>query len=103
MHHGNSEADPDHKINWRIISHLTPYLLEMRNRVLLALLCLLLAKGAILLIPFLLKYLVDAMDGQNVQSLAPTMLLGLVVAYGAARFANVFFGELRDTIFGRVS
>lgn len=103
MHHGNSEADPDHKIDWRIISHLTPYLLEMRNRVLLALLCLLLAKGAILLIPFLLKYLVDAMDGQNVQSLAPTMLLGLVVAYGAARFANVFFGELRDTIFGRVS
>ena len=103
MHHGNSEADPDHKIDWRIISHLTPYLLEMRNRVLLALLCLLLAKGAILLIPFLLKYLVDAMDGQNLQSLAPTMLLGLVVAYGAARFANVFFGELRDTIFGRVS
>ncbi|MFT7176867.1 MAG: ATP-binding cassette subfamily B protein [Halioglobus sp.] len=31
------------------------------------------------------------------------MLLGLVLAYGAARFSNVFFGELRDTIFGRVT
>lgn len=103
MQHGNFEADPDHKINWRIISHLTPYLLESRNRVLLAMLCLLLAKGAILIIPFLLKYLVDSMEGQNLQSLAPTVLLGLVVAYGAARFSNVFFGELRDTIFGRVS
>ena len=103
MHHGNHEADPDHKINWRIISHLTPYLLESRNRVLLAMLCLLLAKGAVLVIPFLLKYLVDSMEGQNLQNLAPTVLLGLVIAYGAARFSNVFFGELRDTIFGRVS
>jgi ATP-binding cassette subfamily B protein len=103
MHHGSLQADTESRINWRIISHLIPYLRESRNRVLLALLCLLLAKGAILLIPFLLKYLVDSLDGQNLQSLAPTVLFGLVVAYGAARFSNVFFGELRDTIFGRVS
>jgi len=29
--------------------------------------------------------------------------LGLVAAYGAARFANVMFGEIRDTLFGRVT
>ena len=58
MRHGNFEAEPESRINWRIISHLVPYLLESRNRVLLALLCLVLAKGAILTIPFLLKYLV---------------------------------------------
>jgi ATP-binding cassette subfamily B protein len=103
MHHGSLQADTESRTNWRIISHLIPYLRESRNRVLLALLCLLLAKGAILLIPFLLKYLVDSLDGQNLQSLAPTVLFGLVVAYGGARFSNVFFGELRDTIFGRVS
>jgi ATP-binding cassette, subfamily B, heavy metal transporter len=103
MRHGNFESEPEGKINWRIIRHLIPYLLESRNRVMLALLCLVLAKGAILLIPFLLKYLVDAMEGQSVGQLAPTLLLGLVLAYGAARFANVFFAELRDTIFGRVS
>ena len=103
MRHGNFEPEPDHRVNWRIIRHLTPYLAESRNRVLLALTFLLLAKGAILLIPFLLKHLVDALDGQSVQSLAPALLAGLVLAYGAARFSNVFFAELRDTVFGRVT
>ena len=53
--------------------------------------------------PFLLKYLVDALDGQTVQAVAPGLLAGLVLAYGAARFSNVLFAELRDTIFGRVT
>ena len=103
MRHGNFEPDPDQKINWRIVSHLIPYLLESRSRVLVALLCLLLAKSAILLIPFLLKYLVDSLQGRDLQALAPTVLFGLVAAYGGARFANVFFGELRDTVFGKVT
>ena len=47
MRHGNFEPEPDHRVNWRIIRHLTPYLAESRNRVLLALTFLLLAKGAI--------------------------------------------------------
>src|SRR5690606_27351051 len=29
--------------------------------------------------------------------------LGLLLAYGVVRFSNVLFGELRDTIFGRVT
>ena len=103
MHHLNIEDDSDARVNWRIVSHLLPYLLESRNRVLLALLCMVLAKGAILLIPFLLKYLVDSLGPDSSQALAPALLLGLVVAYGAARFSNVFFSELRDTVFGRVS
>jgi ATP-binding cassette subfamily B protein len=103
MRHGNFEADPDARINWRIISHLLPYLLESRYRVMLALACLLLAKGAILLIPFLLKHLVDTLEGASEIGLAPGLLLAMVLAYGAARFANVFFSELRDTIFGRVT
>jgi ATP-binding cassette subfamily B protein len=102
MRHGNYEND-EGPINWRIIRHLIPYLLESRNRVAVAMLCLLLAKGSILIIPFLLKYLVDALEGADLQSLAPGLLLGLVVAYGAARFSNVFFAELRDTIFGKVT
>lgn len=103
MRHGNFEPEPDQKINWRIISHLIPYLLESRSRVFVALMCLLLAKGAILLIPFLLKYLVDSLQARDLQALAPTVLFGLVAAYGGARFANVFFGELRDTVFGKVT
>jgi ATP-binding cassette, subfamily B, heavy metal transporter len=103
MHGMNSDTDPNAKTDWRIIKHLTPYLLESRNRVLLALACLVAAKSAILLIPFLLKHLVDALEGSSAAELAPSLLLGLVLAYGGARFANVFFGELRDTIFGRVT
>jgi ABC-type transport system involved in Fe-S cluster assembly fused permease/ATPase subunit len=103
MRHGNYDAEPDASGNWRIIRHLLPYLRESRGRVLLALICLLLAKSAILLIPFLLKYLVDALDAGTARELAPSLLLGMVLAYGGARFANVFFGELRDTIFGRVT
>ncbi|MFT6275478.1 MAG: ATP-binding cassette subfamily B protein [Halioglobus sp.] len=61
------------------------------------------AKGAVLSIPFILKNLVDGLDGKNAQLTVSTILIGLVIAYGAARFASVFFGELRDTIFGRVT
>ncbi|TGD74759.1 ABC transporter ATP-binding protein/permease [Mangrovimicrobium sediminis] len=101
--HPHSVTDPDARINWRILKHLVPYLLESPYRVLLALACLVAAKAAVLLIPFLLKHLVDSLDGAALAELAPALLLGLVLAYGAARFANVFFGELRDTIFGRVT
>ena len=103
MRHGNFEPESDSRVNWQIIRHLIPYLLESRYRVLLALAFLVLAKGAILLIPFLLKDLVDSLQGQSLQTLAPSLLAGLVVAYGAARFSNVFFAELRDTVFGRVT
>jgi ABC-type transport system involved in Fe-S cluster assembly fused permease/ATPase subunit len=103
MRHGNHDANPDARINWRILRHLIPYLLESKYRVSLAMLCLLLAKGAILLIPFLLKYLVDSLEQQDIRSAAPAFLVGLVVAYGAARFSNVLFAELRDTIFGKVT
>jgi ATP-binding cassette, subfamily B, heavy metal transporter len=101
--HGDFEAHSGAKTNWSIIAHLIPYLRESMRRVLLALACLLLAKGAILVIPFLLKYLVDSLDSANGIELTTMALLGLVIAYGAARFSNVFFGELRDTIFGRVT
>ena len=103
MHPESSAGDPAARINWRIISHLLPYLRESRGRVSLALLCLLLAKAAILIIPFLMKFLVDSLDGRDLQQQAPSLLVGAVLAYGGARFANVFFGELRDTIFGRVT
>ncbi|GAB5453595.1 MAG: ABC transporter ATP-binding protein/permease [Halioglobus sp.] len=103
MRHGNFEHEPNTPVNWRIITQLTPYLRESIGRVTLAMLCLILAKGAILVIPFLLKYLVDSLNSASAESVATSVLIGLVLAYGAARFSNVLFSELRDTIFGRVT
>jgi ABC-type transport system involved in Fe-S cluster assembly fused permease/ATPase subunit len=103
MQHTSYQEEPEKGLNWRLIAKIWPFLAESRGRVALALLCLLAAKGAILVIPFVLKDLVDSLDSGNLLNVAPVMLLGLVLAYGAARFSNVFFGELRDTIFGRVT
>jgi ATP-binding cassette, subfamily B, heavy metal transporter len=103
MRHGNFEQRADTPTNWRIIAHLVPYLRQSSGRVAVAMLCLLAAKGAILVIPFLLKHLVDSLDSGNAETLATAVLVGLVLAYGAARFSNVLFSELRDTVFGRVT
>jgi ATP-binding cassette subfamily B protein len=103
MRHGHHETSHNQPINWRVVKHIWPFLMESRGRVTLALLCLLLAKLAILAIPFILKSLVDGLESDSLRDAAPVLLLGLVLAYGAARFSNVFFGELRDTIFGRVT
>jgi ATP-binding cassette subfamily B protein len=71
-------------------------------RIGLALLCLIAAKLASVGLPFALKHIVDYLDtsGLNALTLAP---IGLLLAYGGLRFANVLFGELRDTLFGRVT
>jgi ABC-type transport system involved in Fe-S cluster assembly fused permease/ATPase subunit len=103
MRHGNFEEQTDTPFNWRVVSHLIPYLRESGARVSLAMLCLLIAKGAILVIPFLLKHLVDSLNGASPETLATSVVVGLVLAYGAARFSNVLFSELRDTVFGHVT
>ena len=101
MNHGNYEDEPNQKINWHIIRIIWPYLMEYRNRVLLALGCLILAKLGNVVGPFILKYIVDALDSEKTQLIAAP--IALVLAYGLARFANVLFGELRDTVFGHVT
>ncbi|MEZ5571492.1 MAG: ABC transporter ATP-binding protein/permease [Halioglobus sp.] len=101
MNHGNYEDEPNQKINWQIIRIIWPYLMEHRNRVFLAMGFLILAKLGNVIGPFILKHIVDALDSEKTQILAAP--IALVFAYGLARFANVLFGELRDTVFGRVT
>ncbi len=101
MNHGNYEDEPNQKINWHVIRIIWPYLMEYRGRVLLALACLILAKLGNVIGPFILKYIVDALQSDNSKLVAAPV--ALVFAYGLARFANVMFGELRDTVFGRVT
>ena len=85
---------------WRALVTLLPYLREFPARVALAMVCLVLAKLSGVVLPLVLKALVDAL-GPAAPAL--TVPLALLAAYGLLRFANVLFGELRDVLFGRVA
>ena len=100
--HPNQEPRPDTRLHLRqSLGYLLPYLWQFKGRVLLAILALLAAKGATLAMPWALKHIVDGVDA----SLSPNLVLpvAFVVAYGLLRFASVFFGELRDALFSRVT
>ncbi|AOS97448.1 Lipid A export ATP-binding/permease protein MsbA [Microbulbifer aggregans] len=94
---------PLSEVHWGALKTLFPYLLEFRRAVFLALLCLVGAKLASVGLPFLLKHIVDDLDAAGGAAAAVALPLGLLLAYGAVRFSSVLFGELRDTIFGRVT
>ncbi|MEM0912156.1 MAG: ABC transporter ATP-binding protein/permease [Pseudomonadota bacterium] len=95
----NDEA----KFNWSIINKLWPYLLEFKARIWLAMFCLVGAKVASVTLPFVLKHVVDNLNLDTALEQAMSVIIALVIAYGALRFANVLFGEIRDTLFGRVT
>ncbi|WP_278369642.1 ABC transporter ATP-binding protein/permease [Pseudoalteromonas lipolytica] len=83
------------------IKTLWPYLMTFKGRVTLAVLALIAAKGATLLMPWALKEIIDAVDA-NIHPIL-SVPVALLVAYGLLRFASVFFGEIRDALFGRVT
>jgi len=90
-------------VNWGTLKQLVPYLFEFRWNLFFAVLCLVFAKVASVCLPFILKYVVDDLDTGESLATALGIPLGLVLAYGTVRFSNVLFGELRDTLFGRIS
>lgn len=91
-------------MKWHVLKLIWPYLLEYKGRTFLALFCLALAKLSSICLPFILKYLVDNLDGQLSQAGALVVVpVALILGYGAARFMNVIFNEIRDTVFGRVT
>ena len=94
---------------WRTIRRVMPYLWPegdsaVKWRVVLALVLLFIAKLIAVATPLLYKWAVDALAGDVV---APAFFLamgavGLTVAYGVARLANVGFQQLRDVLFAPV-
>lgn len=96
---------PDHEVdqlNWRVLKLVYPYLLEFKWRISIAVICLILAKVASVYLPFVLKDVVDTLDS-SVENNLMLVPFGLVAAYGLARLSVVLFGEIRDTLFGRVT
>ncbi len=99
------------------LKRMLPFLWSYKGRVLVALGSLMLAKMATVMIPLILKEIVDTLDmktadvganiGVNTGSILPDQLpvefpLMLLLGYGALRLTNVLFNELRDAIFCRV-
>lgn len=103
MQHGNFNHQPHTRINWRTIAFIWPYLMEYKQRVAVALLCLVFAKIANVAGPYLLKLVVDALNTETIGTTLAVVPIALVLTYGFARFSNVLMGEIRDTVFGRVT
>ena len=74
--------------------------LDLKFRVILALVSLALAKVVTVYVPFLYKEAVDQLSFEEVLLVLP---LGVILAYGGARLLQQAFVEFRDFIFVRVS
>ena len=77
---------------------------DLRKRVSLALICLILAKVASVYTPFILGRSVDSLtelsSGINLLMLIP---IALIISYGVARIASLTFEGMRDALFSKVS
>ncbi len=100
----NSRSKPTGDL--RALATLAPYLwptgaLELRVRVVLAMIALLLSNIATLFIPIVYGKAVDALSGKSSALIA--VPVGLIAAYGLARLLTQFFNEARNAIFQKVS
>jgi ATP-binding cassette subfamily B protein len=78
---------------WRVVS---PY----RGRIAGALAFLILAKVATVLVPLLLKQIIDLLSRPEQVAVLPVVLLA---GYAVLRFSSTLFNELRDLLFSRVT
>ncbi len=85
----------------KTLATLLPYLWQYKGRVILAMAFLVIAKLASVGVPLVLKDLVDALD--PARTALVVLPVGLLLAYGGLRLANVVFSELRDLVFARVT
>ncbi len=97
---GRTEKEHADRADWANVRAMLPYIWEYRGRVLLALACLVISKLAMVGVPVVLKYIVDALDADADDLVVLPIVL--LLAYGVLRFVNSGFNELRDGIFARV-
>ncbi len=97
--------------DWHVIKSLLPFLwpakdvpdaLEIKARVTIAMLCIVLAKVATVFAPIYLKRAVDALAPADAATAAVSIPLALIIAYGAARFLGQAFAQFRDAVFAKV-
>lgn len=96
--HSRTEDPHTTRTDWQNLRRLFPYLWAYRGRIIFALVCLMLAKLATVGVPVVLKYIVEALDMEQMAIQLPVILL---VGYGVLRLATALFNELRDVLFAR--
>ena len=98
-------ARDERQSGWRTIRRVGPYLWPVgvnwvKQRVVIAIGLLVVAKLVAVGTPVLYKRAVDSLSGEVSDLLLGAV--GLTVAYGVARFLTIGFQQLRDAIFARV-
>jgi ATP-binding cassette subfamily B protein len=93
------ERAADARGDFTVVRELIPYLRPYIGRIALALLLIVAAKLANLVVPFVLKAIVDQL---NVEPSLLVLPVALLLAYGAARISVTLFTELRQVVFARV-
>ena len=94
--------EPTERRDWQTLRSLIPYIWAYKGRVLLALACLIAAKGANVAVPLVFKELIDALTITPEQAFI-VVPAALLLAYGVLRFSNSLLTELRELIFARVT
>src|SRR6266571_4094903 len=82
-----------------VVGELLPYLRPYLGLIVLSLGLILASKVATLLVPLVLKRLVDQLNLERSLLMLP---VGLLLAYGASRVGVTLFTELRQVVFARV-
>ncbi len=98
--------------DWQVIRSLLPFLWpgkgvpeagNIRLRVTVAMVCIVLAKVATVYAPLYLQRAVDALAPAAGTDPVTAIPLSLIVAYGLARFSGQAFAQFRDAVFAKVS
>jgi ATP-binding cassette subfamily B protein len=102
-----ASASPEPKqSDFATMKNLLPYLWpagewNLRARVIVAMVFLVLSKVAIVMVPIFYKDAVDALVSAE-EGILLVVPVGVILAYGLARIASLGFSEARDAIFARV-
>ncbi|MCW8884311.1 MAG: ABC transporter transmembrane domain-containing protein, partial [Motiliproteus sp.] len=95
------ETMVDRQKAWEVVHLLWPYLMEFKGRMFAAFGLLVMAKVAVVAMPWALKEVVDGLDRIQHQIIVVPLLF--IVLYGLLRFGSVFFSEARDAVFSRIT
>lgn len=102
---GTASGTPAAKSAWSIIRRFAPYLWpknapDLKLRIIIAAILMVLAKATVLVVPFFFKWATDALTEPGGPAIA--LAVGLIGGYAGVRFAASVFQYSRDAVYVRV-